>query len=123
MAYFSQEQKKAMAPKIKALLKRYGMKGSLSVQRHSSVILTLKSGPIDFGAAEGVNVYWIADHYADRPYVRDFLLEAVKILKGPDYFDETDIQTDYFHTSHYYDIKLGKWNQPYVYTGEQAVAA
>lgn len=123
MAYFSQEQKKAMAPKMKSLLKRYGMKGTLSVRNHSTVVLTLKSGDIDFGDAKSVNVYWVDKHFADNPVARDFLMEAVKILKGPDYFDDTDIQTDYFHCSHYVDIKIGKWNQPYVCTSRELEVA
>lgn len=123
MAYFSQEQKKAMAPKMRALLKRYGTKGTLSVRNHSTVVLTLKSGDIDFGDATSVNVYWVDKHFADNPVARDFLLEAVEILKGPDYFDKTEIQADYFCCSHYYDIKIGKWDQPYVCTAHELEAA
>jgi hypothetical protein len=122
MAYFSQEQKKAMAPKMKALLKRYGMKGSLSVRHHSTVILTLKSGDIDFGDAQSVNVYWTDTHFADRPQARDFLKQAIEILKGPDYFDKSDSQTDYFCRSHYYDINLGTWDKPYVCTAQLEAA-
>ena len=34
MAYVSQEKKKQLAPAIKAVLKKYGMKGSIAV-RHN----------------------------------------------------------------------------------------
>ena len=48
MAYFNQERKKAMAPKIKEILKKYGLKGSLAVRHHSTVVLNIRSGEIDF---------------------------------------------------------------------------
>ena len=48
MAYFTQEQKKQMQPKIKAVLSLYGLKGSLSVNNHSTVVLTIQQGAIDF---------------------------------------------------------------------------
>jgi hypothetical protein len=38
------------------------------------------------------------------------LLDA---MKGPDFFDHSDPQTDYFHRSHYVDINVGRWDQPY----------
>ena len=48
MAYFNQERKSERAPVIKAILKKYGVKGSLSVRNHSTFVLNLKSGKIDF---------------------------------------------------------------------------
>ena len=48
MAYMSQERKQQRAPIIKAILKKYGVKGSLSVRNHSTLVLNIKSGKIDF---------------------------------------------------------------------------
>lgn len=133
MAYVSQEMKAKIAPKIKALLKQYGVKGSLSVRHHSTLVLTVGSGRIDFignfnntcerkprpehlpfQPASGhiqVNTYWCHEHFDGK--ARDFLVSAVAALKGPDYFDHSDAQTDYFHCSHYVDINIGRWNKPY----------
>jgi len=36
MAWMNQERKAALAPAIKAALKKYGLKGSLSVNNHST---------------------------------------------------------------------------------------
>ena len=44
MAYMSQERKSEIAPKVKSILKKFGIKGSLSVRHHSTLSLTLKSG-------------------------------------------------------------------------------
>lgn len=112
MAYFTQAQKKEMAPKIKALLKRYGLKGSLSVRNHSTVVLTLREGRIDFGRDYiQVNTYWIQDHYDGE--AREFLEEANKILMTGNH-NNSDIQTDYFDVGWYVNIHVGRWDRPYV---------
>ena len=48
MAYYNQSRKKEVAPKVKALLKKYGLKGTLSVDNHMTVVLTISSGDLDF---------------------------------------------------------------------------
>ena len=48
MAYMSQERKQSLAPSIKAVLKKYGVKGTLAVRNHSTLVLNIKSGSIDF---------------------------------------------------------------------------
>ena len=48
MAYFSQEDKAKLAPTVKAILKKYGLKGSVSVRSHMVFTLKIKSGKIDF---------------------------------------------------------------------------
>jgi hypothetical protein len=133
MAYVSQEMKSKLSPAVKALLKKYGLKGSLSVRHHSTLVLTVNSGRIDFiknfnetcerqpkyndrqfQPAEKsiqVNTYWCHEHFSGD--ARDFLVAAVDALKGPDFFDHSDIQTDYFHRSHYIDINIGRWDKPY----------
>jgi hypothetical protein len=127
MAYFNQERKATMAPKIRALLAEYGVKGTLSVRNHSTVVLTLKSGPIDFGQNNNkynpghldVNVYWIDDHYTGR--AREFLQRAYAILMQGNH-NNSDIQTDYFDVGWYVDIHVGRWNKPYTMTAEQQMA-
>lgn len=120
MAYVSQADKKALTPAIKAVLNRYGMKGSISVRNHSTLCVTVKSGAIDFSeymrgeAYIDVNVYWIDQHYAG--IARNFLNELLDAMKGPNYFNDDDAMTDYFSRSHYTDICIGTaWNKPYTY--------
>ena len=48
MAYVSQQDKKELAPAIKKVLSKYGMKGSISIRNHSTLQVTLQSGAIDF---------------------------------------------------------------------------
>lgn len=135
MAYVSQEKKASLAPAVKAICKKYKVKGTLSVSNHSTLVLTIKSGAIDFienfnktcsqqprynsyqftPATDNISVnpYWYHEHFSGT--AKKFLEEVIGAMKGPDYFDDTDIQTDYFHCSHYFDVSIGRWNKPYVF--------
>ena len=119
MAYVSQQMKSELAPAIKTILKKYGIKGSIAVQNHSTLVLNIKSGKIDFAKDSTsdnfnyqVNTYWVHEHYTGK--AKKFLAEVIAAMKGPKFFDHSDAMTDYFHCSHYIDINLGKWNTPYV---------
>lgn len=133
MAYMSQEHKAKLAPTIKAICKKYGVKASIAVRNHSTLVLNIKQGNIDFfesfnrlGMAESrpahlpfrpvtrdldVNVYHYQRHFDGKAL--KFLKEVIPAMYGPGYYDESDIQTDYFHCSHYIDVNIGKWNAPY----------
>jgi len=122
MAYMNQEKKKVIAAKLKPVLKKYGVKGSLSVRNHMSIVLNVKSGKIDFfndyGDVEDakkfgiqVNPYWFQDHFTGK--AKEFLADAFDALKSAGYYNNSDAQIDYFDTAYYYDINIGKWNKPY----------
>jgi ABC-type oligopeptide transport system substrate-binding subunit len=122
MAYMSQEHKAKLAPTIKAICKKYNVKASLAVRNHSTLVLTVKQGDIDFigdfGKLEDaakfgiqINPYWYHEHFTGR--AREFLSEIIPAMYGPDYFDHSDAMTDYFHCSHYIDVNIGRWDQPY----------
>ena len=118
MAYVSKDDKAALSPAIKAVLKKFKMKGTISVNHHSTLVVKLSQGEIDFAPyMDGrdhitVNEFWIDQHYTGTPQL--FLNSLVKAMKGPDYFDDSDAMTDYFHLSHYIDISIGRWNKPYI---------
>ena len=134
MAHVSQELKKSLAPKIKALCTKYGVKASLAVRHHSTLVLNIKSGKVDFlesfnrlGMAESrpdhlpftpetryisVNPYHYKRHF-DGAALK-FLSEVIPAMYGPSYYDNSDPQTDYFDCSHYIDVNIGKWDTPYM---------
>jgi hypothetical protein len=138
MAYVSQEMKAKLAPTIKAICKKYGVKASIAVRHHSTLVLNIKQGKIDFienyigtdanvmhgrkmsqdqidyirkNKCLDVNTYWYHKHFSD--VAKKFLTEMIAAMEGPDFFNEDDAQTDYFHRSHYIDINIGQWNKPY----------
>jgi hypothetical protein len=139
MAYMSQENKKSIAPAVKSILNKYGMKGSLRVRNHSTLVLTMPTGKLDLMAeynAHGretrrerdylgewheanyadVNVYWIDSHWTGENLA--FLTELKDAMNGrgtdEENFDNSDIMTDYFHVGWYIDINIGSWEKPYV---------
>jgi hypothetical protein len=135
MAYVSQEMKAKIAPVVKKICAKYGVKATLAVRNHSSLVLNIKASKIDFiansnrvcgndhyHASNGfkpntsgycdVNVYHYKSHYDGEAL--KFLKEIIPALQGPDYYDETDLMTDYFSCSHYYYINIGRWDRPVV---------
>lgn len=135
MAWMNQERKALRAPAIKAICKKYGVKASLAVHNHSTLVLNIKSSPIDFignfyaTVAQkpeyagrqlreethiGVNPYWYHEHFSGVALA--FMDEIVPAMYGKDYYDNSDIQTDYFDCSHYIDVNIGQWNKPYQLT-------
>jgi len=150
MAFVSQENKKELAVGIKAVLKKYKMKGSISVKHHSTLVVKLKSGEIDLIGAYNENavkraikeVQYNPDHICNLEYclsrayfdvnthwieehyegvVRDFLVELKDAMLGENYFDESDAMTDYFHCSHYIDIEVGTYEKDYQCTAKDYV--
>lgn len=137
MAYINQAEKAKVTAALKPILAKYGVKGSLSIRNHSTLVLTLKSGKIDFIANSNkvcganhyqvsngftpnkdghcsVNTYWYQEHYDGK--AKAFLKEAIQAMKSAGWYDESDAQTDYFSIAYYIDINIGKWDKPYIVT-------
>jgi hypothetical protein len=133
MAYMNQERKAKIQAAIKPILNRYGVKGSLSVRHHSTIVLTLKSGKIDFiensnrvcsashyqvsngfrlntKGYSDVNPYWYQEHYDGQALA--FLKEVMAVLNSGNH-DRSDVQTDYFDVGWYVDVNVGRWDRPY----------
>ena len=127
MAYVSQDLKKKLAPAIKAVLKKYGLKGSVAVNHYSTLVVNIKSGVLDLigdvnkasqrevVGYHQVNVYH-AESWASDPKIKALYKELIAAMKGDSWFDKSDIMTDYFHTAYYLSINVGKWDKPYELT-------
>ena len=128
MAYMTQEKKKALAPQIKSILKKHGLKGSLSVRNHSSLVLNITEGsidfyqnmldtlresnqPIDYVTKDiDVNPYWYHRHFSGYPLeVVGELIEAMNVGNH----DNSNAQIDYFDVGWYIDMNIGKYSKPY----------
>lgn len=143
MAYISQETKAELAPGIRAVLAKYKVKGTISIDHHTQLVVTLKSGELDligeanrfnreyalrrdqpFHEVRGyyqANVYR-ADDYADNT-VGEFFRELSATMRGDRWYDRSDIQTDYFDTAYYLAINVGRWDRHYVCTAKIAQLA
>jgi len=130
MAYMNQEKKAKLAPQVKAVLKKYGMKGSLAVRNHSTLVLNIKEGKLDliknynetmankpkpdyWQPAENTlspNPYWYQEHFSGKSL--KFMEEMFDALNDGNH-DRSEIQTDYFDVGWYVDVNVGQWNKPY----------
>ena len=69
MAYISQEDKKTLAPAIKAVFKKYGLKGSISIKNHITLCANVSAGRLDLlGAAKQVGSLRSTGYYQANPY-------------------------------------------------------
>lgn len=132
MAHMSQERKATIAPVVKAILKKYNIQGTLSVRHHSSLVLNIKSGKIDFikdyNTKAGTDNYARGFEPASRGYLdvnpyylnRDFSETTANIISelhtamNEGNFDKSEPQADYFHVGWYTDINIGQWDKPYI---------
>jgi hypothetical protein len=124
MAFMSQERKKELSPWIKQVLAKYDLKASITVNNHSTLVVSILEWPIDFfsqdsykhsdkydGTHMNVNVFWISDNFAW--IARDALMELYAAMQVGNY-DHSDSQSDYFCVWWHSDIQIGKWDKPYV---------
>ena len=121
MAYVSKELKAKLAPGIKAVLKKYDVKGTIAVNNHSTLVVNIKQGAIDFAADCTGNDYHyqVNTYHIDRGWTgkaAEFLNELVAAMKGTEWYDRSDIMTDYFDTAYYMDINIGRWDREYEVT-------
>jgi hypothetical protein len=103
----------------------------MAVRNHSTLVLNIKSGKLDFienfvGNSKGltseqvdyirkskiidVNTYWYKEHFSDKPL--QFLSEVIPVMNTGNY-DNSDIQTDYFEVGWFIDVNIGQWKKPY----------
>ena len=133
MAYISQEKKAKIAPKVKAICAKYGVKATLAIHHHSTLMLNIKSGTIDFignsnevcgsdhyqvsrgfrantSGYDRINPYHFKSHYSG--VALKFLTEVYDALMEGNH-DNSDIQSDYFDVGWWVEVNIGKWNKAY----------
>lgn len=139
MAYMSQENKAAKAPLLKAIFKQYGVKASLAVRHHSTLVINIKAGDIDFfenakatalashnvreidsASAIGqqgyldVNPYHYRSHFSGQALA---FLDAVFAVASQGNHNRSDLMTDYHDVGWYIDVNVGQYKKPYQFTG------
>jgi len=133
MAYMNQEMKASIADQVKPIFKKYGVKGSLAVRHHSTIVVNIKSGPLNFignyNAGQmlrqrrgqdahivtqnylDVNPYWYQEHFVGE--CKEFFDELFAAVKSAGWYNNSDAMIDYFDTAYYFDVNVGRWNKPY----------
>lgn len=128
MAFITADQTR----NIKARLKKAYPKFKFSVRNsnHSSVDVTIVSGPIKFGYTDDAIHrmtykpetkefdYCQINHYYTENYTHSDILEGIVDIIQKGNHDNSDIMTDYFDVGWYVHLSVGAWNKPYLYTGK-----
>jgi hypothetical protein len=131
MAYINTAEVKAIRQALKA---EFGTRFKFSVTRrdHCEVSVAIIAGAEDMSAlwaekSEGeygygqrnVNQYYISkERYGVFADVFEKINNIIKTAPataegGRAYYDDSDVQTDYFDTAFYYNIGVGRWDRPY----------
>ena len=121
MAYISQDDKASLAPAIKAVLKKYGMKGSIGIRHYSTLVVKIQSGAIDFGK-DRIEVNWYCIDQTYSGTAREFLNELVAAMMGDKWYDRSDRMADCYEIAFYLSINVGQWDKPYICTAEVVAA-
>lgn len=133
MAYMNVERKRKLAPKIKQICKKYGIRGTLAINNNSTLVLNIKSGKIDFIGNHNeicgkndhmvsrgftpvknylqVNEYWYHEHFSGK--AKAFLGEVISAMNIGNH-DNSRPEIDHFDVGWYVNINVGKWNKPYI---------
>jgi predicted proteasome-type protease len=133
MPYIKQDLKKEKLEKIKPILKKYGLKGTMAIKYHTTLELNISAGPIDFLNNYNENLtknfshlqrIRLADKYLsarndalNEKYFSGKALEAIKDLFAiidEGNFDNSDPVTDYYNVGWYSEINFGRYEKPYI---------
>ena len=135
MAYISTDDVKHIRNELKKELPQY--KFSVVRDHHSSVTISLMKGPafndyeyfdrynnvtktanLSDGEYHQINQYHLEDFYGKEN--AEILSKIDTISRtapakngGKVWYNDSDIQTDYFDIAYYVHINVGKWNKPY----------
>jgi hypothetical protein len=133
MAYMSQDHKKTLVPAIKAVLAKYGVKGTVAVRHHSTLVVNVSQGRLDLiGNANAksqerspagerrapwkdhidVNNYHVWDQFSGD--CLEFVLALLDACNAGNW-DKSDLCADYHNVGWYVDINLGRYNRPYIF--------
>lgn len=124
MAYMSQEKKAKIKVELAKVVPK-DWKYSLSVHNHSSIVMTIKSAPIDFigeflkhhpKIEKLVSHINVNEYYPENTFsghTLDVIKDILAALNTGNH-NRSDIQTDYFDVGHFLDLNIGSWDKPFV---------
>lgn len=139
MAYMNQVKKAIIAEQLKKAVPA-GWKYSVAVRHHSTIVLTIKSAPVDLIAEtnevsaknaeyRGRTVNMATTYFSPNEFYleREFgasleIMEAIKAALNTGNHDNSDPMTDYFDVGHYIDIQVGNWEKPFICTAAVQIA-
>jgi hypothetical protein len=133
MAYMNQTKKAAIAAELKKVVPA-DWKYSLAVRNGMSIVMTIKSAPIDLlrcfaesdyykheeATHKDVNVYHYQRNITDQEIAEIF--NKIIVALNTENWDRSDSMSDYFDVGHYVDLQIGRWDKPFICTAELEAA-
>jgi hypothetical protein len=118
MAYISTEKVKTIRERLKeAFPRKDGWKFSVTRRNAMAVCVVILEGPIEFKDAEGNDLSYsqVNKYHIDRFNAKESaeVLKKILDIMTIDYYDNSDIMTDYFDVAYYRDLMVGRWDRPY----------
>lgn len=115
MAYISAQETAQIRKALKEAFPE--LRFSVQNRHHSEVAVAITKGSIDFSDIldardhSQINHYWL-ENYGQHTELFEAIIMVIK-RAGSEWYDRSDIQTDYFDTAFYITLEVGKWNKPY----------
>lgn len=116
MAYMNQEKKKELAPNIKAICKKYGVKATLAVHNYSTLVLNVKESSINFDLKGRNHIQFHHDNHNETGEASSFLNEVMAAMMNGNH-NNSDAMIDYFDVGWYIEVNIGNWDKPYIFKG------
>ena len=122
MAHMTQAKKATIKAELDKVVPK-SWKYSLAVRNHSTIVMTIKSAPVDLLSEykngkkishDGylqLNEFYLKDAYTGDTL--DLLQKFVDALNLNN-FDKSDIMSDYHHVGHYVNLHVGEWDKPFI---------
>jgi hypothetical protein len=132
MAYITASETKSIRNALKA---KFGktLKFSVRNSHHSSVNINLLESSVynlepnpdyDCNEGNGYGFGQVSPWMTPKDQVENLLKKIDLIAKnapakdgGKEWYDNSDMMTDYFNTAYYVFTNIGKWNKPFKFTG------
>ena len=124
MAYVTSEMTKAVRVALKEQMP--GWKIRVAKNDHSSgIYMTIDAAPYDLKdefderhseyGYMNINRYYVEDykHAEDYKKILDIMLKATASV-GRSFYDNSNVQTDYFDTAYYFYLSIGSYEKPYI---------
>lgn len=146
----NQEQKKVIHSLLKEVIPK-SWKWSLAVQDHSTIILNIREADIDLIAlchqffydiffirltcvmAEGVGntkpikkpCYTVGSSEVHRYFIGEHkdLFERINKALNHGNYDRSDRMSDYINVGFYSEIRIGRWDKPFIYNPSKTAKA
>lgn len=95
------------------------IKFSVRKEHSMSLHVTVLKGDLDLIDGQ-INQYYL--ERTAHPEFWEKVLEIIKTGSDRKWFDESDSQSDYFHTAFYIHLRVGDWKKPYINTSLKLAA-